>query len=460
MTYIPESDQGASGQGTAFISADVWIPKHLVKSPEAFLRTAQVRGVSGREKQPTEVALVREEKYHFVAPRHLYADWESRLGDSVVRIGPTTGTPPDYVDLMEPRSEAQEAAWGALSAAPNGILNLACGKGKTALALKKLAQMRVPALVVVNSSGLMSQWAESAQQFLGVAEQDIGYVQQQKAQWDRDLVIATIQTLANRMDTLPLDLRRRFGAAIYDEAHHSSAPRFLQTANFCFGYRLGLTATAEREDRLEGVYYAHLGQIFHTDLKGDEEASIFFRKTQVTVLAHEYTDRIGQQSSGLLAIALSNLRGRNRMIIEEAVKAAESGRKVLVLAHAAEHPKKFVALHNELGHGERFPAGLVDQTVKGPLRPETIRSHQITYATVGVAKEGLDAPAVDTILFATPLAAWGMFKQCKGRAERHHPGKQAPVAVIFEDYRIGLCAGLLRKLKGSIKAHGLRFFSG
>lgn len=456
MPYRPEQDGGRKAPTTAFISADVWIPKGLVRNPVGLLRTSEIEGRVGRDNEKVVVQLVREEKHHFVAPRHLYSSWEGRLGGDVEIIVPTAAKF-DFNDNISPRSASQESAWEAFAKEDKGILNLACGKGKTVLTLKKIAQHGEATLVLVNSLGLLSQWSERAQEFLGLSPDNIGFVQGKAAEWDRPLVIASLQTLASRIDSVPWEVRERFGMAVYDEAHHMSAQVFSRAANFCLGRRYGLSATAEREDGLEGVYYAQLGDIFYTDLRGDLEAKIFIKKLNTRIDKSAYLDKAGQTSAGLLAIEMANLRSRNRQILSDTMTAARTGRKVLVLGHAAHHPTKLGELFKELGYDSEFEFGIVDRSVPGEERGAIISKYPISFATVGVAKEGLDVPALDTVIFATPLRAWGLFQQCKGRAERKCAGKKHPVVILYDDYLVQTASGQTRGLRRRISDHGLKY---
>ena len=90
-------------------------------------------------------------------------------------------------------------------------------------------------------------------------------------------------------------------------------------------------------------------------------------------------------------------------------------------------------------------------------RAKIIEECKVTFATFQVAKEGLDAPSLDTVIFTTPFKAWGAFQQGKGRVERKKEGKKEPVVIVLEDYNIGPASGMCRSLKKSIVAHGYKY---
>ncbi|MBT3327791.1 MAG: DEAD/DEAH box helicase family protein [Gemmatimonadales bacterium] len=471
MTYVPEQDRGESAKGRTILSADMWIPLERFGNPDAIIRMSTLTAISSRDGSETLVQLARREPHHIVMSRHLQEDWEERvpswempdLESSWERVG--------FGDHIQPRDETQERAWRALLHANNGVLNLACGKGKTVLALKKIAQRNFPAIVIVNNEGLIEQWIESAKKFLGLDDSQIGVVRGTRAQWDRPFVVGMIHTISNRADDLPMEVRQRFGTVVFDEVHHLSASTFLKTAPLFFGARYGLTATLEREDGLEPAYYAHVGEPFYSDLVGELTAQVFFQKTEFALAtdAEEITDKAGEFSLGLLHVYLGTLEARNRLIIQMVVEALKAGRKVLALTHSKEQPKILKDML-EKRHPGRWVVGAVSGgtkgrkldkpegrrrvETKGKARVRIIRDSDVTFATMGVAREGLDADALDTVLFLTPFQAWGFFQQGKGRIERKREGKKDPIVVVLDDLHIPRAHSLCWALRRNIQKRG------
>ena len=449
---VPEQDGGDSIAGENAVSADMWIRKEDVGDISAAIHALAVPLENARTGSVDVVPMAREERHHLVVPRHMLGMRE-QMGSTPLLFthlvdGAREGV---FVDGITPRPQQIEA-WQALAGTSNGILNLACGLGKTVLGLKRIALSGGPAVVIVNNTGLLEQWKLRAEEHLGLASSDIGIVKGTKAQWDRPLVIAMIKTLAGAAPDLPIDIRRRFQTAVYDETHHLAARVFLRTANLFYGDRIGLTATAEREDGLEGVYYAHLGGIFHTDLRGDVPAKVFFQQMPTELgRTPDIYDTTGEVSLGKLHIAMATLPSRNDAIVQIVGQSLLAGRKVLALTHAAEHPDLLKSLFESSKYGKRFTAGAISGKTGGSQRTQMLGDCDVTFATFGVAREGLDERTLDTVFFLTPFKAWGGFQQGKGRAERSSPGKKPPIAIVLEDVRIpmarALCASLRKKAR-------------
>lgn len=454
ITYVPELDDGEQLNGCSFSGAFMWVPACRVPNKDALLEFSVVTSVNARTGNVTSVSLAEERGDYLVMARHLFHDWADKVGE--IKTPEFKYEDANFTDTIRLRDETQERAWGAFSTTQNGILNLACGKGKTVLALKKIASLNKPALVIVNNSGLMAQWVSQAETFLKLDKSQIGVVQQKKAQWDRPLVVAMIHTLAKRADQIPMEIRQRFGVIIFDEAHHVSASTFVKVASLFYGQRYGLTATAEREDGLEPVYYAHLGNVFYSDLVGDLKAKVYFKQlaTKVDLNNRKILDARKEFSLGKFYTYLASMRSRNLVILSEVKKALSKGRKILVLTHSAEHPEILRALAKLDSAFAGISLGCVSGDTDGSKRVKIIEDSQVTFASFQIAREGLDAPYLDTVLFVTPFKAWGSLQQGIGRVERRAKDKRDPVAIIFEDVEIPPARNLCRSMKRSLRLNG------
>jgi hypothetical protein len=457
--YDPETDDGARIVGKAHLCENMWIPKELVKNSAAFLRASTVHPDPSSEAEP--IFLAREAAHHIVVARHMFSreEWATRIGEWSELDLTDTWEKVGFVDTITPWSEEQQAAWDAFSVQPNGALNLACGKGKTVLALKRIAQRGFPAIVLVNTEIILSQWGTQAVTHLGIDEGDVGLVKGPKSEWDRPIVIGSIHTVARRADSLPTSVKRRFGTVIFDEAHHLSARTFFRTAPLFHGNRFGLTATPYREDGLESAYLAHLGPIFYTDLQGEVEADIFFKKmpTQNPADGAALLNRVGEFSVSKLHQYLSKDRTRNILLLSMVAKALDAGRKVLVLMHPMDYPERLLQEMLADPCMNMYTGCAVHGDVPGSRRAPLIRQSSVSFATYGVADEGLDVPELDTLICATPFKAWRAFQQGKGRIERRCPGKKSPLVVVLDDVNVRQAHGMCRVLRRKILANGHKY---
>ncbi|MFB6267068.1 MAG: DEAD/DEAH box helicase [Halodesulfurarchaeum sp.] len=132
-----------------------------------------------------------------------------------------------------------------------GIVVLPTGAGKTYVAMAAIAAVNAPAFVVVPTLDLVDQWREELQVF----DIDIGeYTGREKS-----IEAITVSTYDSAY-THAEHLGNRFKLLVFDEVHHLAAEGYRHIAElFASPYRLGLTATYEREDDKHEALPALLG---------------------------------------------------------------------------------------------------------------------------------------------------------------------------------------------------------
>ncbi len=141
----------------------------------------------------------------------------------------------------EPFPHQREALDAWRGARCRGVVVLPTGAGKTFVATLAIASRNRSALVVVPTLDLMSQWYDvlSAAFARPIGLIGGGYY---------DLLDLTVTTY----DSAHLHMERigdRFGLVIFDECHHLPSPSYALAARMCIApFRLGLTATPERQD--------------------------------------------------------------------------------------------------------------------------------------------------------------------------------------------------------------------
>jgi len=430
--------------GTTYVSSFLWLPRAKVN--EAAVRSIATFMVENkRAQQQEELTLVETTPTHLVVPRELFED--EQLPEPVVRY---QSKAPDV--KFEENIELwpnQRNGWRALRKADKGILNLACGRGKTVLALKKIAYEGKPAAIVVDKTALLEQWKLEATKHLGIKERDIGIIQEDRFEWDRPFVIASIHSLVNRVKAgeVPWAMREHFGIVVFDEVHHLSAPTFILTAPLFLNSRIGLSATPTRQDGLEVLYMSHLGEVFHSDLRQQLTPNIFFIETDTQIRTiddqKDVQDCTGELNIPRMRNWMGKQMSRNRLILAQIKEAMDKGRNILALSHS----KDQVELLNSL-----VPrSGIITSDIRQKDRLQMLRDRQVTFAITDIAKEGLDHKDLDTVFFLTPFSDENMLQQGIGRALRKKAGKKTPVVVFFWDRQIRpadhMCKSLMREMK-------------
>lgn len=94
--------------------------------------------------------------------------------------------------------------------------------------------------------------------------------------------------------------------------------------------------------------------------------------------------------------------------------------------------------------------GIMVHKVPPKVRKKFIDKMPVVFAIMKYGKEGLDSPALDTVLVSTPFSSKNGLQQVMGRPARTHAGKKSPLVVFYED-NIGLLIGMCKKLKKHLR---------
>jgi len=185
-----------------------------------------------------------------------------------------------------------------------GCIVLPTGSGKTVIAVKAIEKVNAPTLVVVPTLDLMTQWIDVLSRYftntkigsLGGGEDDI-----------QALTVSTYDSAYIRAASLG----NKFALVVFDEVHHLAAPGFRSIAEQTAApYRLGLTATIEREDDLHKeipklvggvVFQASPGAL----AKDNHLASFVVERRQVEMTDQEKQEY--QKNFGVYQVCLKKL---------------------------------------------------------------------------------------------------------------------------------------------------------
>jgi superfamily II DNA or RNA helicase len=352
--------------------------------------------------------------------------------------------------------ENQLEAWEALKDADRGILNLACGKGKTVLGWLKAAFEGVPTLIVSPQRAHLDNWLAEFRQFFDY-DGEVGWIQGKRFEIDKEICLSTVQTLAGRVEdgTLPPEFFSRFGLVIYDECHIMAADFFSKASAVGSGIRLGLTATPTRTDRCEGIFYSHLGPVFFSDISQDLTPTVFVLETGIFYNDAERSkmlDRGGQLSIGRLHKTLAENEDRNSLIQEIIDQCLRRGRTVYALSHGPEHIEGL--------HKKNPGSTVIHGGTKSEDRLERLNGSSLVFASIGVGAAAYNRKDLDTLILLTPFAARShsaiIYQQSVGRILRAMPGKKDPWVFLVLDKSIDSCKGMIHSLMRESQRRGYR----
>lgn len=203
---------------------------------------------------PKELRFFKVHKEHVFLPREYRPNVEYTITkDNTVEVPaniPFTGQLRDY------QEEPVQALMNT-----SGVLAAPTGTGKTVMALALISRMQQRTMVIVHKNILLKQWAERIKQFTGIEAGIIG--QGKKENIDAPIVVATIQTLLSlKSKPKAREYFDGFGLVLGDECHRYGSLVWQKGISlFKARYRVGLSATPFRTDKMEKVIFWNFGPV-------------------------------------------------------------------------------------------------------------------------------------------------------------------------------------------------------
>ena len=334
----------------------------------------------------------------------------------------------------------QAQAVEAMVAAREGVIVAPTGSGKTLIALGLIVRLQSPTLILVHTKILLRQTVERIRAFLGV---DAGVIGDGK--WElSDLTVATVQSL--RTPEVG-ELFERFGLVVLDEAHHCPAYSFRTVlARFAARYRVGLTATPERKDRLHPILFDVVGPVVDRVEKLALEESRSILKPELVALETGF-GFFYRRNYATMIRSLTRNEARNTIVLEAIV--AHRQRRSLVTTERILHAEVLAErLRDATGEAVGLVHGKIPrEQVEATLAELASGELRLIVATTALIGEGFDLPDLDTLFVTVPHGNPGKTQQLLGRILRPAPDKATPLVVDFIDARVPMLRNQWRRRK-------------
>ena len=304
----------------------------------------------------------------------------------------------------------------------------------TRVGMGAIARLRTPTLILVHTLDLAEQWLGELRDKLGVEAGFIGDGEEHS----KPVTVAVIQALA-RWDEAKLDsFLRGFGLLILDEAHHVAASTFHRVVDRCPArYRLGLTATPEREDGLSALLDLFLGPplvvVTHEELVAAGVLTVPEIRSIETAFTYPYT---GAEDYAPMLAAVARDEARNRLVVDAVVDEARAGHICLVLSGRIDHCQLLAKAIAAQGVSAAALTGEVKRERRRALLDEARAGELSVLVATSLADEGLDLPRLSRVFLAYPGRARGRTVQRLGRLMRPHADKQDAALFDFVDRKV------------------------
>lgn len=335
-----------------------------------------------------------------------------------------------------PLRDYQAAAVEKLVKGTQGTAVLPCGAGKSVLAVGAMARLRTPTLVLVHTLDLAEQWRQHIRERLGQEAGLVGAGEEAV----RPISVAVVQSLARWDETRLADFLARFGFLILDEAHHVAASAFYRLVDCSPArYRLGLTATPEREDGLTPLLRLYLGStlavVSHEELVSRGVLVVPEVRTVETAFEYAY---FGAADYMPMLEALAEDKARNNLILGAVAREAWAGHLCLVLTGRVAHCELLAQRLSATGLPAAALTSEVSREERKALLDKARAGRVSVLVATSLADEGLDVPRLSRVFLAYPSRARGRTVQRLGRLMRPHPEKKSAVLFDFVDGKVPL----------------------
>lgn len=302
------------------------------------------------------------------------------------------------------------------------VLSLPPGFGKTACALYISSNVATRTLILVHTSVLAAQWKDRVESFLENAVPVVITSQMSSPNLTKAThVIALLQTIvAHTKKGKTGWLENLHDMVIVDECHHICARTLCKVIETVGSrYRLGLSATLARKDGLDSILACLLGPIAFQCERHDEP------NLTVRVIRH--------RAGGAGHFALSYVESVNAI----ASDASRQNVVVEVVVNLFHKKKHIIVLSDRLVQLEAIRRCLEDFQIPYHMAiggsKECFLERPVMLATYQFASEGLDIPALNTCILASPRVD---VKQSVGRILRSPGGQPLVVDIVDEDFPI------------------------
>lgn len=350
----------------------------------------------------------------------------------------------DYKSNIE-LFDYQRTALVSTSKSPCGVIVMPCGSGKTQTALQLVSVLGLKTLWLTHTYELLKQSMDRAKECFDIPDTEYGTITNGKINVGKALTFATVQTMAN----IDLDNYKDYwDCIIVDECHKAvGTPTKLMmfykvVSSLNARYKYGLTATPERTDGLQKCMYALLGD------KLCEIPDSVVKKNTVPIKVYQVNSKIynpdlfeivrtdGTIDYTQLINNLCECEERNRDIAQLVNSINATGKTCLVLSDRVSHLETLRRLVGENYTLQIYSMSGTEKARKARKEClEKLRKKEIRclFATYPLAKEGLDIPTLDCVVFATPKKDRISVIQSCGRAGRKAENKSEGYVIDYVD---------------------------
>lgn len=331
-----------------------------------------------------------------------------------------------------------------------GIIRCGTGGGKSSIISGIIGKLNVPTLLLIHKTDVFYQLIATLERILQVP---IGKIGDGHCELDKQITVGMIQSLAHVFDPKVKIAAKEdsilkqktegikqylngLNAILADECHHISSDTFwtvLQQIPNAL-YRIGVTATAFREDNMDIMLEGALAQKFVDISSSDLIDRSYLVQPTIYLYPVEHGRRKKEDPYGLVYSEeiVQNVE-RNHLICNLALKAKQTGKAVLIAVTQIEHGEILEKMLQSVDKDAIFVNGQSKSEVRQQILKELGAGINRIVVATNIYSEGVDMPALPVLINAAGAASGIHSLQLLGRVLRIAPNKTKAWIVDLQD---------------------------
>ena len=298
-----------------------------------------------------------------------------------------------------------------------------------------IAKRNLPTLILSHRKPILDQWRQQLVKLLGLPPKEIGQMGGGK---DRSTGIVDLMMLQSlkRSDDLA-ELFSRYGFIVVDGCHHIPALTFEKTLNQApVRYILGLTATMERRDKLQGIISMQFGPVRQKMISPQTDKILTLVNCDTALV---FPDSENTSIQDIFRSLVQN-EDRNEQIASDVCDLLSKDRRCMILSQWKEHCDQLATKLIEKGKSPIVLVGTLGKKERAALLEKIQGSSPgqelLIIATGQYVGEGFDCPQLDTLFLTFPTSFKGQQIQYVGRAMRDYPDKTSVLVYDYVDSQV------------------------
>lgn len=363
-----------------------------------------------------------------------------------------------------PRNDLQALAIKTLVDSQCCVLKLETSRGKTALTIAAISEIKKKSIILVHKKSLIKNWIIEFLKHTSIKEEDIGILSSNKYEkiLAKPIIMATPQVISRAYNTnkhkfITSINKSGIGILIVDEVHAGIGSKEFTKASLLINARrtFGLSATPTRQDGTTDIINYHMGPLIYIKPETNEMLvpsihAIFkdyklFPKYRRYVM---YNNKFNFQS---YYKCMKNSDIFLTSIVSNILKAYNADRNILILgsnvnclleiATALKLPTSEIGMFLPTIYADKKKKKELVKVSDAETLDVAFKEKRIVFATYTGARDGNNRENLDTLIMITPT---NNAEQAVGRILRQCDNKKTPLVIEFIDtgvYKINSAKG-------------------